>query len=52
MQVIDGPDLALAVREMFAKEDYLRCAVAFWGPEFSRLARERAAMVILDVSMG
>lgn len=52
MKVLDGADLAATVREMFANEAELRCAVAFWGREFSKLARERSAKVILDVSMG
>ncbi len=52
MKVLDGTDLAAAVREMFANEAELRCAVAFWGREFSKLARDRGAKVILDVSMG
>jgi len=52
LRVLDGSDLAEAVRKMFATEDKLRCAVAFWGPEYSKLALERGARVILDVSMG
>ncbi|MDE2302190.1 MAG: phospholipase D family protein [Sphingomonadales bacterium] len=37
---------------MFETEKMLRCAVAFWGPEFANLARRSSAMVILDISMG
>jgi hypothetical protein len=37
---------------MFEKESELRCAVAFWGPELAKLASDRSALVILDVSMG
>lgn len=52
MRVLDGSDLAAAVRALFETEDELRGAVAFWGPEYSRLALARRAKVILDLSMG
>ena len=51
MKLLHGAALAAAVRTMFAEEDRLRCAVAFWGPELAGIAYARGAHVILDVSM-
>lgn len=50
--MLEGADLGAAIREMFETEDKLRCAVAFWGSEYSKLACETGAEVILDISMG
>lgn len=50
--MLDGPDLAASVRNMFEAEKCIRCAVAFWGPEFAHLAQANSATVILDISMG
>lgn len=52
MRVLEGSNLADAVRTLFETEKELRCAVAFWGPEYSELAMARGAKVILDLSMG
>ncbi len=52
MKLLHGSDLAEAVRNLFATENQLLCAVAFWGPEYSKLALDCGALVILDVSMG
>lgn len=52
MRVLEGSELAAAVRTLFETEDELRGAVAFWGPEYSKLALARGAKVILDLSMG
>lgn len=52
MRVLEGLELAAAVRTLFETEDELRGAVAFWGPEYSKLALARGAKVILDLSMG
>lgn len=51
MRVLDGPELAKAILAMFHAKGDLRCAVAFWGPEMARRARERGATVILDLEM-
>lgn len=52
VRVLEGLELAEAVRMLFETEDDLRGAVAFWGPEYSKLALARGAKVILDLSMG
>jgi hypothetical protein len=51
MRLLHGHDLATGIRDLFATEDELRCAVAFWGPELATIARDRGATVILDLSM-
>jgi hypothetical protein len=52
VRVLEGLELAAAVRTLFETENELRGAVAFWGPEYSKLALARGAKVILDLSMG
>lgn len=52
VKVLEGLELASAVRTLFETENELRAAVAFWGPEYSKLALERGTKVILDLSMG
>lgn len=52
MEILHGRDLADAILSLFAKPGRLRCAVAFWGPSLAKLAFDRKAEVVLDISMG
>ncbi len=52
MEILHGKDLADAIFSLFAKPGRLRCAVAFWGPSLAKLAFDRKAEVVLDISMG
>jgi hypothetical protein len=51
MKLLHGEALSEAIRSLLNDEDDLRCAVAFWGPVYGRIARVRGAKVILDTSM-
>jgi hypothetical protein len=52
MEILHGRDLADAILSLIAKPGRLRCAVAFWGPSLAKLAFDRKAEVVLDISMG
>lgn len=52
MEILHGKDLADAIMSLIAKPGRLRCAVAFWGPSLAKLAFDRKAEVVLDISMG
>lgn len=51
MEFVTGAKLASAIMDLFIAPGKLRCAVAFWGPDLARRARERNAEVVLDISM-
>ena len=52
MEVLQGSELAKAILAVFDEPGRPRCAVPFWGRDLAVLARERAADVVLDISMG
>jgi hypothetical protein len=51
VQLFSGQELSNKIKSMFGQSSPLRCAVAFWGPEYARLAKINGAKVILDISM-
>jgi len=51
MEFVTGTKLATAIMDLFDSPGKLRCAVAFWGPDLARRAKERNAEVVLDISM-
>lgn len=52
MKILHGAELSAAILEIFKTPGRLRCAVAFWGPGLAKLAYDRKAEVVLDISMG